>query len=208
MRSMVREDVRESIITATDRLIERYGYKKMTVDDVAREAGVGKGTIYLYFPSKEELALCCADRMYATIIEELRLVAQSIEGPAERVRRMLVARVLLRFDAVQRFAASLDEVLAALRPSLLARRQKWFAGEAEIFADALREGQRQGLFTGGDPLQIAHTLLLATNALMPFSLSPKELGERDDVERRAGQVADLVLHGILARAEGGAPTAV
>ena len=44
---------REAILDATDRLLARYGFKKMTIDDLAREEGIGKGSVYLHFPSKE-----------------------------------------------------------------------------------------------------------------------------------------------------------
>ena len=53
----VREDISDLILDAADRLLARYGYRKMTIDDVAKEVGIGKGTIYLHFKSKEEIAL-------------------------------------------------------------------------------------------------------------------------------------------------------
>ena len=48
---------------ATDRLLARFGYKKMTIDDLAQEVGIGKGTVYLHFSSKEEIALSHIDRI-------------------------------------------------------------------------------------------------------------------------------------------------
>ena len=48
--------VRDAILDATDELLIKFGYKKMTIDDLAREVGIGKGTVYLHFPSKEEIA--------------------------------------------------------------------------------------------------------------------------------------------------------
>ena len=44
-----RDDARDTILDAADGLIQRFGYQKTTVDDIAREAGIGKGTIYLHF---------------------------------------------------------------------------------------------------------------------------------------------------------------
>src|SRR5437868_6348594 len=85
----LREDLRDTILDASDRLLMRYGYKKMTMEDVAREAGIGKGTTYLYFRSKEELALSCADRVTARVQERLREVARGNRTPAERIRQML-----------------------------------------------------------------------------------------------------------------------
>ena len=73
----VREDIRDLILEAADRLLARYGYKKMTIDDLAQEVGVGKGTIYLHFSSKEEVALSRVDRMLERIKSELTKI-QSI----------------------------------------------------------------------------------------------------------------------------------
>jgi AcrR family transcriptional regulator len=43
------------ILDAAEALLVSFGYRRVTVDDVARRAGVGKGTVYLYWPSKREL---------------------------------------------------------------------------------------------------------------------------------------------------------
>lgn len=50
-----REKREQGILDAATELFVRYGYDKTTVDDIARAAGVSKGTIYLHFASKEEL---------------------------------------------------------------------------------------------------------------------------------------------------------
>jgi AcrR family transcriptional regulator len=200
MRSVAaREDVRELILDAADRLLARYGYRKMTMEDLAQEVGIGKGTIYLHFPSKEEVVLSHVDRIVARLNETQRAVARGEGTAAARLRRMLVARVMFRFDSVQHYTESLSDLLAALRPSLLARRRGHFAAEAEIVAGVLREGRRAGDLDFKDAAATARTLLTATNALLPYSLSARELGSRAEVEAEAGRVADLLLHGLLAR---------
>ena len=42
--------MRDRILDSAERLLDRLGYQKMTVDDIAREAGVGRRTIYLALP--------------------------------------------------------------------------------------------------------------------------------------------------------------
>ena len=64
--------VKDAILDATDRLLARYGYRKMTVEDIASEAGIGKGTIYLHFSSKEEVVLSHVDRIVDRLKERLR----------------------------------------------------------------------------------------------------------------------------------------
>ena len=63
-------EVREALLDATDRLLAERGYQKMTIDDLAREVGIGKGSVYLHFSSKEEIALSHVDR----IVERLKTV--------------------------------------------------------------------------------------------------------------------------------------
>lgn len=194
-----RRNLRNEILDATERLLGRYGYRKMAMDDIAHEAAVSKRTIYMYFPSKEEVALCSIDRVVERLLEQLHTVATSMLSPDLRLHEMLRVRVLFRFDSVQNYYQSFHEMFAALRPAYLARREGYFAAEAQVFADVLREGQTQGVLAAGDALATAQTLLVATNALLPFSLSPQELGRREEVEAKVTGIADLMLDGLRAR---------
>ncbi len=194
-----KEAVKDAILDATDRLLARYGYRKMTVDDIASEARIGKGTIYLHFTSKEEVVLSHVDRIVDRLKERLTEIGSSEEPAAERLRQMLLIRVMFRFDSIQHYTQSLNDLLAALRPGLLARRAIYFEAEAQIFAAVLRNGREAGEFQFDDDHATAHALLQATNGLLPYSLSTTELGERQDVEQRAAGVADLMLRGLLSR---------
>ncbi|MEP6637606.1 MAG: TetR/AcrR family transcriptional regulator [Acidobacteriota bacterium] len=196
-----REEVRDGILDATERLLARYGYRKMTVEDIAREVGVGKGTIYLHFSSKEEVVLSHVDRIVERLKERLWAIARSEATPAIRLQLMLLTRVLFRFDSIQHYTQSLNDLLAALRPGLLARRAVYFDEEAQILAQVLNEGRDSGEFQFADSLATAYGLLHATNSLLPYSLSTTELGEREDVKEKATVVAELVLQGLLSRTQ-------
>ena len=193
------KNTRDAIMDATDRLLARYGYKKMTIDDLAKEVGIGKGSVYLHFESKEEIALSHIDRIIERLKASLFATAQSKASPETRLRRMLIERVMLRFDSVQHYSQSLNELLAQLRPRLLERRKRYFEEEARIFAKVLADGRTSGVFKIKDPVETGRTLLDATNALLPYSLSAYELGERTEIEKKAGRVADLILNGLIKR---------
>lgn len=193
-----KEAVKDAILDATDRLLARFGYRKMTVEDIAVEAGIGKGTIYLHFASKEEVVLSHVDRIVDRLKQQhLAVIARSENTAPERIRQMLLARVLFRFDSIQHYTQSLNDLLAALRPGLLARRAKYFEEEAQIFAEVLAEGRASGELQLEDEFAAARALLEATNGLLPYSLSTSELGEREEVKRRTSAIADLLLHGLL-----------
>ena len=194
-----KEAVKDAILDATDRLLARFGYRKMTVEDIAAEARIGKGSIYLHFSSKEEVVLSHIDRIVDRLRERLNEIAHSDATAAERLRLMLLTRVLFRFDSIQHYTQSLNDLLAVLRPSLLARRAQYFEAEAQIFAEVLTSGRESGEFSFDDERVTAHALLEATNGLLPYSLSTTELGAREEVEQRAADVAGLMLRGVLSR---------
>lgn len=200
MRDSVRQKTnRDAILDATDRLLSRSGYKKMTIDDLAKEVGIGKGSVYLHFESKEEIALSHIDRIIERLKIKLSEIAAGKGSCEKRLRAMLIERVLYRFDSVQHYSQSLNELLAHLRPKLLDRRRRYFQEEALIFARVLEEGLADGTFTFRDSQQTAVSLLDATNSLLPYSLSAYELGERSDIEKKAIRLADLILNGLVKR---------
>ena len=187
---------REAILDATERLIARFGYKKMTIDDLAHEVGIGKGSIYLHFTSKEEIALSHIDRIIERLKRRLHQIAAKEISADEKLREMLVDRVLFRFDSVQDYSQSLNELLSQLRAKLLERRKRYFDEEAHLFAAVIEEGIADGTFRRRDSVDAAHTMLLATNSLLPYSLSTAELGARSDIEQKVGAIADMLLTGL------------
>lgn len=197
MRASVQTiEVRDAILDATDKLLARYGYKKMTIDDLAAEVGIGKGSIYLHFKSKEEIALSHIDRIIDRLCSRLEEIATSDESPEERIRKMMLERVSFRFDSVQHYSESINELLSSLRAKVLAHREIHHEREALIFSGVINQGQNEGHFDGSEPLEIANIFLTATNALLPFGLSTRELGQRKEVEAKALGVANLLLKGI------------
>ncbi len=202
MKDAVRQKTtRDAILDATDRLLTKYGYKKMTIDDLAQEVGIGKGSVYLHFSSKEEIALSHIDRIVERLKVKLRNIAQKDSSVAERLHEMLLERVLFRFDSAQHYSRSLDEMLSVIRPALLKRRKRYFEEEAHIFADLIKVGQDSSVIVAGDASDIARTLLSATNSLLPFSLISVEFDDRKAIRDRTAKTADLLIRGLISKEE-------
>ncbi|MCB5250528.1 MAG: TetR/AcrR family transcriptional regulator [Candidatus Cloacimonadales bacterium] len=66
-----KEDKRELILNTADRLFEKYGYSKTSMDDIASEAFIGKGTIYYYYKTKEDIFLELAKYYHKKIFNRL-----------------------------------------------------------------------------------------------------------------------------------------
>ncbi len=107
--------------------------------------------------------------------------------------------MLFRFDSVVHYSQNLNDLLSAVRKELLARRQGHFEKEARELARVIAEGRKLGVFSGADGRSTAWLLIWSTNSMLPFNLTARELGNRDELEERVSRLADLLLQGLLRR---------
>jgi AcrR family transcriptional regulator len=190
-------DVRNAVVDAATVLMERFGYQKMTIDDIAREVGIGKATIYGYFSNKQDVGLAVIDGYHQEIRERQRVISLEPMPAPEKVRAMVLEKLMSAFDIASRYRQSVDESLAALKPLVLSRRGRFGEEEASLLASVLHVGMETGEFARGDANTLARTVLTCASGLMPYSLSSKELAERGEVLRQANEVLDLILRGLV-----------
>lgn len=191
-----KERTRTALLDATERSLARFGYAKLTMELIAEEAGLARRTAYLYFRSKEDVVLGTVDRIVDRVDARLTALA-ALEAPAaDRLQRMLVARVMVRAEGVQEYHQALDNLFASLRATLLERRRTYFERESRRLAAVVREGQRAGELAAGDARKTGALLILCTNALLPHGLSETDFADHAALERRTRAVARLLLDGI------------
>jgi AcrR family transcriptional regulator len=179
---------RDAILQAAWELIRHHGYSKATMSEIAREAGVGKGTAYLYFRSKREIMLALVDKTNRKITDDLERIAASPKPPRERLRECLLHRVMRIWDLVHRYKHGY-EVITSLKPDIVARVEKHVRDQGEILARLLREGR----FSVDDPDETGQVLAGLFELLTPPYYGFRS---RKSLEQFATQVADLVLRGL------------
>lgn len=190
--------LRERILDAAEQLLGRFGYRKMTIEDLAAAAGIAKGSIYLHFSSKEEIALARIDRVIGELVVKLEEIAESDSPAPERLRSMLITRVLFRLDRVTSYRDSIDELVAAIRPHLVAARRDHHRKEAKVFAAVIRDGIRRHQVRACAAQRTAEAFVLATNALLPGDLRPHEINEKE-IRAKVSTIAGLLIEGVLVR---------
>src|SRR2546421_8429230 len=88
-RRLLDEELRatrtEQILDAAARLFAKHGYADADTQLLADELGVGKGTLYRYFPSKKELFLAAADRVMRQLRERIDLRIKDVADPLDRI---------------------------------------------------------------------------------------------------------------------------
>jgi len=83
------------ILAAARRLMHHKGVEALTMDEIAQAAGVAKGTIYLYFQSKDELLQALLSQVGAALAQDLEEILAQTDPPAEKLRQAVI--ILLRY---------------------------------------------------------------------------------------------------------------
>jgi TetR/AcrR family fatty acid metabolism transcriptional regulator len=81
-------DKRDAILKAATRVFARNGFFQSQVADIARDAGVAAGTVYLYFRSKDDLLVSLFERTMRAAIAEGRAALDGVADPCERLSRI------------------------------------------------------------------------------------------------------------------------
>ena len=191
------EQIEEAVLDAADRLLAREGYPALTMEALALEAGIAKTAIYLHFRSKSDVILGHIDRIAARVVAGLQRIAASSAPPAEKIRQMILLRVMQRFDSVQHYPETVAEVIHDVGPALLQQRENHFAAEARIFIDVLKDAEGLLAIQPEERSAVANAIISATNALLPYNLSTAELAKRREVADKADRIASMLLRGLL-----------
>ncbi len=81
------------ILEAARKVFARKGFNGATVDEIAEAAGLAKGTVYLYFPSKRDIYLAALKQGLTSLIEETRRNVAAAATPAEKLRAFITTRI-------------------------------------------------------------------------------------------------------------------
>jgi AcrR family transcriptional regulator len=175
------------VLRAAHELFAERG-AEVTMEEVARRAGVGVGTIYRRFPSKEHLFAAVSQAACAAAQSHLESVAQSERDPLGRLR----ALVFVQYQRCEAQAALLDPQMAAAGASAT-EQQELYATLHGMLAQAIAEGQRAGAVRAGDAAVLA---ALCLELLGPRAFQNLARVVDGDAEEVAEQVLRFVLGGL------------
>ena len=181
-----RKDARpqELLAAALDLFVDR-GYAATRLEDVARRAGVSKGTLYLYFENKQELFKAVVRENVVQVIgqAESDLAAADSASCTELLRTMLRrwwtelastrASGLVKLILME--AGNFPEIAQFYNDEVILR------GQA-LIASILRRGMEQGEFVAMDPEVMTHVLIAPVIMLMLWSHSHDPCGAAVDPE--------------------------
>jgi AcrR family transcriptional regulator len=145
------------ILDAAQSLFLRYGVKRTALDDVVREAGIAKGTLYLYFDSKDALFAGVAKRLCAEVLRNAEEAIASSSSLTDRIVSFLDAYIgsMHRLTAESPHVAELTESKETLAAPI-------FATLNRKMRDVLRKVLRDGGIERGDAVDMFLAAALGT----------------------------------------------
>ncbi len=187
---------REQILRAAERLLGRYGPTKTTIADVAREARIGVGSVYLEFPSKDAIVEELSMARHLWVLEAMKKAAEPKSGSfRERLVGMFDARTAVLLSVADQGAHACD-LVHCMSPAVKAAQARFLEQERVLVAELLRDGARAGDFDAAKPEFLSRTILRAYAVFAPPALFAMP---RDEVRAALKAMHQLVLLGVLAR---------
>ena len=184
---------REEILDAATFLFAKQGYTETDTQQLADELGVGKGTLYRYFPSKRELFLAAADRGMRRLCESIDASVSAIQDPPERIAQ--VVRSYLTYFAEH---PELCELLIHERALFKDREKPTYIKHREAHRDRLREMYRNYIAQGQIRNIDVDQLLDVFGDLLYGTMFTNHFSRRQiSIEEQAKGILSILFFGIL-----------
>ena len=194
---VVQEFRTRAIEAAAVRVIAEKGLAGATMQAIAEEAGVAKGTLYLYFENRADLLQNAAEATYAEIMERLEAVLAQELGFADKIRALILAmlefvdshRDFFRLYVAVRYAESDIAEGSRLERPTMSHYRVYLGQLTRLLEEAIEAGQVSSV----DPAKLAIFMTEGINAILLHRL---EETDPPEAEAEAAWIADLLVNGM------------
>jgi len=151
---------RREIFATAERVFAEKGYHQASIEEIARAAEFGTGTVYLYFKDKETLYLELFEQKVRELLEQVERGVGAEKEPIMALRRLILARM----EFFERNRAFFQIYMREGMDWWWMKREKWAAvrktydGYIRLVTRLIQQGQRAGLLRKGDTRQYAVAL--------------------------------------------------
>lgn len=188
---------REEILDAAARLFAKYGYSATDTQIIADEVQVGKGTLYRYFPSKEELFLAAVDRVMHRLRERIDSSIEGIADPLDQIARAV--QTYLEFFAENPARA---ELLMQERAQFKDRKKPTYFEHRENNLERWRVMYRSLMEQGRIRQMPVERITDVFGQLVYGTMFANYFtGSAASPAKQAGDILDIVFNGILTETE-------
>lgn len=179
-----KERRRQQIIVAAKRVFSEKGFNKATMEDIAHEAELSPGTLYLYFKNKEELYASLSLRILQYLHIRVEHVNKEELPPKEKMDALVEAMYdVYAFDPlilINMFHLQSSETLKNLSPKLMSEIENLSRKSIGAIALIFEEGIDSGLFIDRHPVAMADIFWALFSGVILWTTSKKIFNQEKD----------------------------
>jgi AcrR family transcriptional regulator len=188
-----KEEFKKKIITTAGQIFSRYGFKKTTMDEVAKALKMGKSSIYYYFESKEEIFEAVVLYEANVLRNELTTAIKSVESPIRKMEKYVFVRMKAFEKLSNYYNAIFDKNLDHFE-FIEKIREKYDREETAILRLLLYDGVRKKVFAVGNSEYTALAIQTTLKGLeVPLFWQKKEV----NIDQRLRAILDVLFYGIV-----------
>jgi AcrR family transcriptional regulator len=189
------DERRAHIMQAALACFARKGYNNTTMDDIAAESGLSKGTLYWYFKSKDDLFTAALMSVFVNVGQEAVAALEQYSTAADKLRAMVQAAV--NFSKVIEGFFSLFLEFWASSPRREEAGQLWvnlLTEYKDVVVEIIEQGVRNGEFKSVETEQLVWAIMAAYDGLAAYIMLIPDM----DLERVSQVFIETLLGGLAA----------
>ncbi|MBZ4683334.1 MAG: hypothetical protein PWP46_480 [Fusobacteriaceae bacterium] len=193
------DNKKRKILEKSKELFFIYGVKKTTVDEIAKASGIGKGTIYLYFSSKNDIVAELADLEANNIATQLKNKILPEYSSEKKLRVYIKSFIMKSYDFVNSnvHASELFVIMRQLRDTCKIDEKNYntaMPAAIQILSEILLEGKKKGSFCFDNIFELIENMSFALQSYFPpFST---ELS-REDLDKKSDYIIGLIINNLI-----------
>ena len=190
-----KEDKKEKLINAALDVVAKYGFKKVTLEDIAEKAGMAKTSVYHYFESKEEILTAVMRRELNRFLGRMRDAVEKNPTPEKKLIGLVKARYRY-LQEMKSLTGSNMEILQEVGPMVRAERDRFLGAEMELLKEVILEGLNKGDFAVEDPELLA---LVAISSMRGIDETFMMYGKHERITDGIEGMMNLFVYGLKKR---------
>ncbi len=188
-----KEEFRKKVIITAGEIFSHYGFKKTTMDEIAKALKMGKSSIYYYFSGKEEIFEAVVLYEANILRNELTTAIKSVESPIEKLRNYVFVR-MKSFEKLSNYYNAIFDKNLDHFDFIETIRSKYDREELAILRLILYHGARKKVFNVKNSEYTALAVQTTLKGLeVPLFWKKKEV----NIEDRLNAILDVLFNGIL-----------
>ena len=186
------EKAREEIVEIARGIFAKFGFRKTSMDEIAKAVKKAKSSLYYYFQNKEEVFQAVIEREASVLKEKISKALEGVKDPQEKLRAYVITRMKAMKQLANFYSALSDEYLENFK-FIEKFREKYDEEEFNAIAEILKEGIERKIFKIKDIEMTTLAILIALKGFETWIFKGNVKWSESDLDN----LLDVLFYGIV-----------